>query len=110
MRSKQRLGQASRFEQSEAQQHRIAHAGPDGGGHIPANADILHQHGIDVHAHHDEKRLESQSKCVNHVVAQSEIILLLTGESVLRKPSGTPQSCAHRLGSKVNPLRPISCS
>lgn len=71
MRSKQRLGQASRFEQSEAQQHRIAHAGPDGGGHIPANADILHQHGIDVHAHHDEKRLESQSKCVNHVVAQS---------------------------------------
>ena len=55
MRAEQRFRQASRFEQSEAQQHRIAHAGPDGGGHIPTNADILHQHGIDAHAHHDKE-------------------------------------------------------
>ena len=62
MRAEQRLRQASRFEQCKAQQHRIAHAGPDGGGHIPANADILHQHGIDAHAHHDKECLKTQSK------------------------------------------------
>ena len=62
VRSKQRFRQGSRFEQCKAQQHRIAHAGPDGGGHIPTNADILHQHRINAYAHHDEKRLEAQGE------------------------------------------------
>ena len=62
MRTEQGFRQASGFEQCKAQQHRIAHAGPDGGGHIPANANVLHQHGIDTHAHHNEKRLEAQGE------------------------------------------------
>ena len=68
MRPEQGLGQAARLEQREAQQHRISHAGPDGGGHIASHTDVLHQHGVDAHAHHNEKRLEAQGKQGTQIV------------------------------------------
>ena len=53
MGAEQRFGQAARFEQCEAQQDRITHAGPDGSGNITACGDTLHKDRIDTHAHHD---------------------------------------------------------
>ena len=37
-------GKAAGFEQAEAEQHRVAHAGPDGGADVAGHRDILHQH------------------------------------------------------------------
>ena len=56
----QALGQAPRLEQGEAQQHRIAHTRPDRRADVGADGDPLHQHSVDRHTHHDEKRLEAQ--------------------------------------------------
>ena len=68
MGAEQGFGKRSRFEQCEAQQHGIAHAGPDGPGNITACGNTLHQDRIDPHAHHNEERLESQGKQGSKVV------------------------------------------
>ena len=68
MGAEQRFGQAARFEQCEAQQNRVAHAGPDGSGNITACGDTLHKDRIDTHAHHDKERLEAQGKQGSKVI------------------------------------------
>ena len=62
MGAEQRFGQAARFEQCEAQQDRVAHAGPDSTGNITACGNTLHKDRIDTHAHHDKECLEAQGK------------------------------------------------
>ena len=55
-------GKAAGFEQAEAEQHCVAHAGPDGVADLPGYGDVLHQHGVDRHADHNEKCLKAQSE------------------------------------------------
>ena len=55
-------GQAAGLEQAEAEQHRIAHTGPDGGADVAGHGDILYQHRVDRYADHNEKCLKSQGK------------------------------------------------
>ena len=54
------LGKAARFEQAEAQQHRVAHASPDGVDDVIHKRDILHQNGVDGNADDNQERLEAQ--------------------------------------------------
>ena len=61
-------GKAAGFEQAEAEQHGIAHAGPDGGTDVAGHGNILHQHRVDRHAYHKEKRLEAQGKKGTQIV------------------------------------------
>ena len=62
MGAEQGFGKRSRFEQCEAQQHRVAHASPNSPGNIAACGDALYQNGIDAYTHHNQKRLEAQGK------------------------------------------------
>ena len=62
MRPEDSLGDAAGLEQREAQEHRVANAGPDGGRHIPVRGDGAHQHRIDRHTHDDQERLKAQRK------------------------------------------------
>ena len=48
----------SGLEQGEAQQDRISDACPQGRAYVTAEADPLHQNGIDADAHHDKECLE----------------------------------------------------
>ena len=62
MRPEQALCEAAGAKQRVAQQHRIAQTLPDGHGDIVPHGDILHQHRVDAHADHNEKRLEAQGQ------------------------------------------------
>ena len=55
-------GKAAGFEQAEAEQHRVTHAGPDGGAYIGGYGDVLHQHRVDRHTDHNEKCLKAQGE------------------------------------------------
>lgn len=62
MGAEQGFGKRSRFEQCEAQQHRVAHASPNSPGNIAACGNALYQNGIDAYTHHNQKCLEAQGK------------------------------------------------
>lgn len=63
MRSKQRFCEAAGLEKREAQEDRVAHAAPNSAGNIvAAQRNALHQHRVDPHADHNEKRLEAQGQ------------------------------------------------
>ena len=63
VRPEQGLGEAASFEQREAQEDRVPHAPPDGAGNIvAAQRNAFHQHRVDPHADHNEKRLEAQGQ------------------------------------------------
>ena len=62
MRPEDSLGDAAGLEQREAQEHRVANTGPDGGRHIPVRSDGTHQHRVDRHTHDDQERLKAQRK------------------------------------------------
>ena len=65
-----RLADRPSLEQGEAQQHRISGALPDSEMDIGTAGDLPYQHGIDRHADHHEKALQSQShKAAQIVVA-----------------------------------------
>lgn len=49
-----------RFEQREAQQHRIPHARPNRLHDVRVDGGALHQHRVDADANHDQKRLKPQ--------------------------------------------------
>ena len=56
------LCKAACFEQAEAKQNCVAHAGPDRTADICSNGNALNQHSVDGNAYNDEKCLESQSE------------------------------------------------
>ena len=62
MRPEQGFRERTRFEQREAQKHRVSHAAPDGAGDIPGRADGTNENRIDTHAHHNEKGLKRQGE------------------------------------------------
>ena len=64
----EQIRKAAGFEQAEAEQHGIAHAGPDGGTDVAGHGNILHQHRVNCHAYHNEKRLEAQGKKGTQIV------------------------------------------
>ena len=56
------LCHTARFEQAEAQQHRIAHTAPYRPRNVGGEGDALHQDGVDARHHHNQERLEAQGK------------------------------------------------
>ena len=58
MRIEDRLCKAASLKEREAQQHRIAHACPDGVHDVCTRGDISYEYRIDAHADDDEKRLK----------------------------------------------------
>ena len=54
------LCKAARLKEREAQQHRVAHASPDGVHDVRTRGDVLYKHRIDAHAYDDEKCLKCQ--------------------------------------------------
>ena len=62
MRVENGLGDGAGFEQGEAQQHCVPDTCPERGAYIAAHADVLHQHGVDSNADHNEERLKAQGK------------------------------------------------
>ena len=62
------LGKAARFEQAEAQQHRVAHASPDGVDDVIHKRDVLHQNRVNSNADDNQKRLEAQRQQRTDVV------------------------------------------
>lgn len=62
MRDEHGLGNAPGLEQTEAQQHRIAHTAPYRPGHIGGEGDALHQDGVNARHHHYQERLEAQGE------------------------------------------------
>lgn len=59
MGSEKALCHAAGLKQGEAQEHRIAHAAPDGSRQVIGCGDFLYQHRIDTDAYHNEKCLEA---------------------------------------------------
>ncbi len=62
MRSENSFCNAPGLEQTEAQQHRIAHTPPYRPGNVGGEGDALHQDGVDACHHHYQERLEAQGK------------------------------------------------
>ena len=54
------LCHTARFEQAEAQQHRIAHCQPNCAGHVARRGNALDQNRVNAHDHHNQKRLKAQ--------------------------------------------------
>ena len=52
------LCKAARLKEREAQQHRVAHASPDGVHDVRTRGDVLYKHRIDAYTDDDEKRLK----------------------------------------------------
>ena len=61
-------GHAARLKEREAQQHRVAHARPDGIAHITVQGNVLHQYRVDGNTYNDKERLEAQGKQAAQVV------------------------------------------
>ena len=63
MRPEQGLSEAAGLEKREAQEDRVPHTAPNGAGNVvAAQRNALHQHRVDPHADHNEKRLEAQGQ------------------------------------------------
>ena len=59
---KHALCEAPGFEQRKTQQHRVAHARPDGLADVCAGGDAPYQHGVDRNADHNHKALETEGE------------------------------------------------
>ena len=68
MRPQDAPGDTPRFEQAVAQQHRIAHAGPNRHDNVILGGNVLHQHGVDRHTDDNEERLEAQGQQTAQIV------------------------------------------
>ena len=63
MRAEYGFCKASRFEKRKTQEDRVPHTAPNGAGNVvAAQRNALHQHRVDPHADHNEKRLEAQGQ------------------------------------------------
>lgn len=58
MRIEDGLCKAARLKEREAQQHRVAHTGPDGVHNVRTRGDVSYEHCIDAYTDDDEKRLK----------------------------------------------------
>ena len=62
MRVENRLCQAARLKEREAQEDGIAHASPNRAGYVARYGDCLYQHRVNADAYHNEKRLKTKSQ------------------------------------------------
>ena len=58
----------ARLEERKAQQHGVAHAGPDGLADVLVHSDILHEHSIDRDADDNEKRLKAERQQAAQII------------------------------------------
>ena len=56
------LCKAARLKEREAQQHRVAHASPDGVHDVRTRGNVSYENRIDTHADDDEKCLKRKRK------------------------------------------------
>ena len=64
---KHALCEAPGFEQRKTQQHRVAHARPDGLADVCAGGDAPYQHGVDRNADHNHKALETEGEQASEI-------------------------------------------
>ena len=67
----------ARLEERKAQQHGVAHAGPDGLADVRVHGDVPHEHGVDRDADDDEKRLKTERQQAAQIVLSALAPLLV---------------------------------